>query len=289
MNEYNNMATENTINRQFLDYEGLSTFWKGIKDKFVGIDSFESLSSTVDGFADSLEAQRELLNTINTYVEKLSPLQAKDENELQSKGNSALLGSIIYLKQTNDSTNWPVGPYMVIAAGNLKYINLTTVEGEVDTEQIVSMIEGLSQTITAYGDRLDNLENSLENRPAGISYEIVDNLPSSGSIKAGTMYFVKDSNTDTYTEYMGINISGNTNALEKIGVGIDDVKTYVNGLLEPINTQINTLSSSIANINDNFENRSKTIILNELTNGSNESIGGQIRITDTQINNLLKS
>lgn len=289
MNEYNNMATENTINRQFLDYEGLSTFWKGIKDKFVGIDSFESLSSTVDGFADSLDAQGELLNKINTCVEKLSPLQANNENELQSKGNSALLGSIIYLKQTNDSTNWPVGPYMVIAAGNLKYINLTTVEGEVDTEQIVSMIEGLSQTITAYGDRLDNLENSLENRPAGISYEIVDNLPSSGSIKAGTMYFVKDSNAETYTEYIGINISGNTNALEKIGVGISDVETYVNGLLEPITEQINTLSSNIANIDDNFEDRSKSIILNELTNGSNESIGGKIRITEAQINNLLKS
>lgn len=276
------MATDK---RQFLDYEGLASFWNGIKGKFADVDAFATLSNTVDGFADTLDTQSELLAEIDSYVKTLSPLQADSYTKALEMASTHRLGSIIYVSNTSDVQDKAVGPYMITNGRALMYINLNPVEGDIDTEAVMNALSNLQQTVNGHSSRLERLEETVYNN-SGISYKVVDNPPLNDSIEDGVIYFVKNDDT-TYTEYMGITINGNP-ALEKIGVGVTDIESYINDKLEPINQNIQKLSENLSTLDENFDTRAKTVILADLQSYNENSIGTTLRITEAQIDNLLK-
>lgn len=276
------MATLDT--RKFLDYNGLETFWNGIKSKFAEQTAIDDLQGEVNGLAEqfnnlngSITAQ---LTSILAQVNQKSPLIVDYYTDAVNAANKdALPGSIIYVKYSEGDYN--PGPYIVTVNNALLYI--PTRDGNIDfddadAEEIFNAIAGIREELntvkTDYATK-EELKEAIANiqgsNDGAVKIQVVSELPEKGEL--GTIY-IKPNNLYTednkFTEYIYVQ-HGGINMYEKIGVGAEDLENYVKSSVfnEKI-TQINAAivaakNDAVANVQSSIISKDDKSFGNEMT------------------------
>jgi hypothetical protein len=293
------MAIDNTNTRKFLDYDGLSKFWEGIKSKFADINTVSEIQSDIQiinqTISDISETTNDQLTQLLGVVSRLSPLSATNYSDALEKAKTALLGSVIYVEAIDpDYPNYQIGPYIVTKSNSLLYIN--TYEGNVDLD--TSDLSTILSTLGAIQTQIDEFPSlyvdkqtfaetidELRAQKGNLSIDVVDELPNEGTI--GTIYLVKTKDnvsgniTDNYIEYICVNIDGLGKVYEKIGSGTADLTDYVTS---------ERFDEVIASINKSISDQAAIIkadIQEDIISMSNDSFGKTMSIPDDMILDLI--
>lgn len=292
--------TDNT--RKFLDYEGLKEFWKGLKTTFAKNADLQDLQDAFDNFKDLVNENNDgvsdsLTNILNR-VSKLSPLDAENYSDALEKAKDALLGSVIYVK--NKDENYPLyntGAYIVttgVNGRNLLYIN--THAGNINLEDadintIMSTLSEIQNQIDAFpgsyveqkefDDTINEINDRISANGSNFKVEVVQKLPTNGV--PGTMYLVPSTTSadkQRYTDYICFNHKDLGIVYEKIGVGLEDLSNYVTS------DEYDSFVSEINNKIDAFNDNTIAIVKGEITSMNSGTIGAEMSITKTDIENL---
>lgn len=284
------MATLDT--RKFLDYNGLETFWNGIKNKFAEQTAVNNLQGEVDGLTEQFNTLNgtitEQLEQILADISQRSPLTSNNYTSACELAQTALMGSVIYVE--NSDGDYAAGPYIVTANRNLLYIN--THEGNVDFDNIdagalLGEIAGIKEEIAsikndyATKEELQEAINGIGGTGASFNVQVVSELPVDGEL--GTIY-LKPNNLsvedNTFTEYIYVQ-HGGINMYEKIGVGVEDLAKYV---------QSDEFDEKIAQINEaiaNAKNNAITTVQNSIISKDDDSFGNTMSIPADVITALI--
>jgi hypothetical protein len=293
------MATLDT--RKFLDYNGLEAFWTGIKNRFAEQSTVTVLQSDVD----ELTAQFNTLNgTITEQLEQIladisqrSPLTSNNYTSACELAQTALMGSVIYVKDS-DENGYAAGPYIVTANRNLLYIN--THEGNVDFDNIdvgalLGEIAGIKESVESIKNNYatkDELQEAIANIQGSINgvvkIQVVSELPENGEL--GTIYLMPNNlnannlngSYNTFTEYIYVEHNG-IKMYEKIGVGLEDLKNYVKS---------DTFTEKIQEINDAIvaaKSDAIATVQSSIISKDDNSFGNTMSISTSDIEKLLNA
>lgn len=287
------MATLDT--RKFLDYNGLETFWTGIKNKFAEQTTVTGLQNTVDGLNEQFVTLNNdiisRLENILAQVDQKSPLIEDNYTAAVAAAKNALPGSVIYVKYSEG--NYNSGPYIVTANKELLYI--PTRDGNIDFEdtdakEILDKIAGLREEFNSFKadyatkDELREAIAGVQGSGNGsVKIQVVTTLPEIGEV--GTIYLVPNNlndSTNQFTEHIYVD-HGGIKVYEKIGVGLEDLKNYVKSdkfteKIQEINTAITTAKNDAINT-----------VQNGIISLSDDSFGNTMAISESDIVTLLNT